>query len=210
LVAVQQNLTISWVTVGRSNEGPQLVRIGSGADPRQLAISAPRNAHMSETTEISTSPSRPKYKPVPASAPAPKFELPSFEVPKIEIPVVLRELAEKSVSQAKETYEKLKSAADEATDVLEETYATATKGASDLSLKLIEAARENTNAAFDFAAEIMTVKSLSDVVELSTRHTRKQYEAVAAQAKELTAIAQKVAVETSEPLKECLGKFKVA
>jgi phasin len=210
LVAVQQNLTISWVTVGRSNEGPQLVRIGSGADPRQLAISAPRNAHMSETTEISTSPSRPKYKPVPASAPAPKFELPSFEVPKIEIPVVLRELAEKSVSQAKETYEKLKSAADEATDVLEETYATATKGASDLSLKLIEAARENTNAAFDFAAEIMTVKSLSDVVELSTRHTRKQYEAVATQAKELTAIAQKVAVETSEPLKESLGKFKIA
>jgi phasin len=186
------------------------VRIGSGADPRWLAISAPRNADMSEATEISTSPSRPKYKPVPASAPAPKFELPSFEVPKIEIPVVLRELAEKSVSQAKETYEKLKSAADEATDVLEETYATATKGASDLSLKLIEAARENTNAAFDFAAEIMTVKSLSDVVELSTRHTRKQYEAVAAQTKELTAIAQKVAVETSEPLKESLGKFKVA
>ena len=122
----------------------------------------------------------PKAKSKPASTSAasafelPKFELPSFEVPKIEIPVVLRELAEKSVSQAKETYEKLKSAADEATDVLEETCATATKGASDLSLKLIEAARENTNAAFDFAAEIMTVKSFSDVVELSTRHTRKQ------------------------------------
>jgi len=162
---------------------------------------------MSEATETT---SRPKYKPVLAPASTPKFELPSFDLPKIEIPPVLRELAEKSVSQAKETYEKLKSAAEEATDVLEETCANASKGVSDYNLKLIEAARENTNAAFDFAAEIMTAKSLSDFVELSTRHTRKQYEAVTAQTKELAAIAQKAAVETSEPLKESLGKFKVA
>ena len=70
--------------------------------------------------------------------------------------------------------------------MLEETYATATKGVSDYGFKLIEAARENTNAAFDFAAELMTVKSLSEVVELSTRHGRKQYEAVTAQTKELS------------------------
>src|SRR6476619_920953 len=157
--------------VGRWTERPQRVRIGAGADPGWLAISGPRDAHMSGGTELSISRSRAKYKPVPASAPAPKFELPCFEVPKIEIPVVLRELAEKSVSQAKETYEKLKSAADEATDVLEDTYATATKGASDYGLKMIEAARANTNAAFDFATQLMTVKSLSEMVELSTAHT---------------------------------------
>jgi phasin len=128
----------------------------------------------------------------------------------MEIPAAFREIAEKSVSQAKETYERMRSAAEEATDVLEDTYATATKGVSDFGLKLIEAARENTNSAFDFATQLMTIKSLSEAVELSTAHTRKQYEAITAQSKELTAIAQKAAVDAAEPVKERFGKvFKV-
>jgi phasin len=166
---------------------------------------------MSEATENPTATSRAKYKPVPVTSATPKFELPNFEVPKMEIPAAFREFAEKGVSQAKETYEKMKLAAEEATDVLEDTYATATKGVSDYGLKVIEAARANTNSAFDFASQLMTVKSLSEVVELSTAHSRKQYEAVTAQTKELAAIAQKVAVATAEPVKESLGKvFKVA
>jgi phasin len=157
---------------------------------------------MSEAIETTKS----KSKAAAAPFEMPKFELPNFEMPKMEIPAAFRELAEKSVSQAKDTYEKMKSAAEEATDVLEDTYATATKGVSDYGLKVIEAARENTNAAFDFATELMTVKSLSEVVELSTAHTRKQFEALTAQSKELVAIAQKVASETAEPMKESFGK----
>src|SRR5690349_11252125 len=87
-----------------------------------------------------------------------KFEMPKFDLPKMEVPAAFREIAEKSVSQAKENYEKLKAAAEEATDVLEETYATATKGSTEYGIKLIETARINTNAAFDFFSEIITVK----------------------------------------------------
>jgi phasin len=141
----------------------------------------------------------------------PKFDMPHFDMPKMEIPAAFREFAEKSVSQAKENYEKMKSAAEEATDLLEGTYATATKGASDYGLKVIEAARINTNAAFDFASEIMAVKSFSDFVEVSTGHARKQFEALTAQTKELTALAQKVAADTTEPVKEKVTKaFKKA
>jgi phasin len=136
----------------------------------------------------------------------PKFEIPNFDLPKMEIPAAFREFAEKSVSQAKENYEKMKSAAEEATDVLEDTYATATKGASDYGLKVIEAARINTNACFDFATELMAVKSLSEMVELSTAHTRKQFEALTAQTKDLAALAQKVATESAEPLKDSVNK----
>jgi hypothetical protein len=57
----------------------------------------------------------------------------------------------------------------------------------------------------------MTVKSLSEAVEVSTAQARKQYEALAAQSKELAAIAQKVAADTAEPVKESLSKvFKAA
>src|SRR5215213_7317409 len=69
----------------------------------------------------------------------PRFEMPKFEMPKMEVPAAFREFAEKGASQAKENYEKLKAAAEEATDVLEDTYATAAKGASEYGLKVIEA-----------------------------------------------------------------------
>ena len=158
------------------------------------------------TEVIESTKSKSKAAAAAAAFEMPNFELPNFELPKMEIPAAFREMAEKSVSQAKETYEKMKSAAEEATDVLEDTYATASKGASDYGLKVIELARDNTNAAFDFASRLITVKSLSEAVELSTAHTRKQLEALTAQSKELAAIAQKVATDAAEPVKASFGK----
>ena len=131
----------------------------------------------------------------------PKFELPGFDLPKFEVPAAFREAAEKGVAQAKEGWEKMKSATEEATEVLEESYTTAAKGASEYGLKVIDAARTNTNAAFDFATEMATAKSLSELVELSTAHARKQFDTVSAQTKELTSLAQKVTADTVEPLK---------
>jgi len=136
----------------------------------------------------------------------PKFELPKFDMPKVEMPAAFRELAERGVAQAKDTYEKMKAAAEEATDVLETTYSTASKGASDYGLKMIEAARVNTNAAFDFAGELMAAKTLSEIVELSSTHARKQFEALTQQTKELNALAQKVATDTAEPIKSGVSK----
>src|SRR6202165_1001039 len=94
--------------------------------------------------------SNPKPKPVATSASAfemPKFEMPKFEMPKMEVPAAFREVAEKGVAQAKENYEKMKTAAEDATEMLEETYATASKGCSDYGLKLVETAKANSNAA---------------------------------------------------------------
>ena len=161
---------------------------------------------MSEATEGTAPTSGQRYKTAPAASKASKPETSSSAMPKMEIPAGFREFAEKGVSQAKETYEKMKSAAEEATDMLEDTYATATKGASDYGLKMIEVARENTNAAFDFSTQLMTVKSLSEMVELSTAHSRKQFETWTAQSKELVAIAQKAATDSIEPVKESFGK----
>ena len=44
------------------------------------------------------------------------------------------------------------------------------------------------------------------MVELSTAHARKQFEALTAQSKELSALAQKVATETAEPIKTGMNK----
>jgi phasin len=164
---------------------------------------------MSEATY--TNAPKSKAKPVTAASPVPgfefpKFEIPNFEMPKFEVPAAFREFAEKGVTHAKENYERMKAAAEEATDVLEDTYANATKGAADYGLKLIEATRNNTNAAFDFYTELMAVKSYSEVIELSTAHARKQFEAVTAQTKDLAALAQKVATDTAEPIRGSVSK----
>jgi len=135
----------------------------------------------------------------------PRFALPKFEVPKMEVPAAFREIAEKSVTQAKDNWEKIKAATEEATDLIEGSYATASRGAADYNLKLIEAARANTNANFDYAGQLLAVKSLSEAVELSTAHLRKQFDTLNAQTKELTALAQRVATDTVEPLKESVN-----
>lgn len=134
----------------------------------------------------------------------PKFEMPKFEFPKVEFPPAFREIAEKSIAQAKEGYEKMRTAAEDATEVLEETYATASKGASDYGLKLVETARANSNAAFDLFGRLLTAKSYSEVVELSTGFMRSQFDTATAQAKDLADHAQKVATETAAPMKESL------
>jgi phasin len=132
----------------------------------------------------------------------PKFEMPKFDIPSMEVPAAFREFAEKGISQAKDNYEKMKSAAEEATDLMEETYATASKGASDYGTKVVESVRANANAAFDLFGQLLTAKSYSEFVELSTGYLRSQFDTVTAQAKDLAAHAQKVATETAEPIKE--------
>lgn len=171
--------------------------------------------------EVASAPA-PKSKPKAVPAPAaemkfempkfemPKFEMPKFEIPTMEIPPAFREFAEKGLAQAKDNYEKIKTAAEQATDVLEDTYATASKGCSGYGLKVIETARANSNAAFDLFGELMTAKSTSEVVELTTAYLRTQFDTVTAQAKELAEHAQKVATETAEPIKESFSSFSKA
>ena len=166
---------------------------------------------MPETAASSATKSKPK--PVAVAAPAfempkfemPKFDMPKFEMPKFEVPPVFREFAEKGIAQAKENYEKCKSAAEQATDVLEDTYSTASKGCASYGLKVIETTRANTDAAFDLMCELMGAKSYAEVVELTSAFMRKQFDAMIAQTKELSEHAQKVATDTVEPIKESIS-----
>jgi hypothetical protein len=66
--------------------------------------------------------------------------------------------------------------------------------------------RVNVNASFDYTRELLGSKSLADAVELSASHIRKQFESLSAQAKTLSALAQKVATETAGPIKAGVSK----
>jgi phasin len=112
-----------------------------------------------------------------------------------------REIADKGIAQAKANFDKAKVATDEGTDLFKNSYATAAKGATDYNLKFIEIARANTNTAFDYAHAMLAVKSVPEFFELSTAHARKHFEMMTAQTQELTALAQKMTTDITEPLK---------
>ena len=133
-------------------------------------------------------------------------EMPKFEMPKMEVPEMVREIAEKGVKQAKEGYDKMKAAAEDTTDLLETTYTAASKGATEFNMKALEALRANVNASFDFTTAMFGTKTLAEAADISTAHFRAQFEALSAQAKELSSLAQKIPTETSEPIKTGVSK----
>jgi hypothetical protein len=92
--------------------------------------------------------------------------------------------------QAKETYE--------ATDLVKNGYLTAVKGTQDYQTKILEFTQTNTKAAFDFGQKLMGVKSPPEFIELCAEHTRKQFETLTEQAKEVLAIGQKLTLTTTE------------
>jgi phasin len=129
-----------------------------------------------------------------------------YEMPRVEVPEIMREFAERGVQQAKENYARFKSAADGATDLLEESYTSASRSAAEFNLKALDALRNNVNSAFDYTRDLLAAKTLADAVELSSAHMRKQFETLTAQAKDLAAAAQKVATDASEPIKTGVSK----
>ncbi len=118
-------------------------------------------------TEVTTAAAKSHTaKPAARAFGSPKYEIPKWDLPRMEIPEALRETAEKGLAQAKDTCEKAKLAAGQATDLLKDTYATTAKGATDYNLKIIEFARTNTNTAFEYALQLMGVKHPSEFVAL--------------------------------------------
>ena len=93
-------------------------------------------------------------------------------------------MAEKSASQARDAYAKLKSAGEEATGLVEETFENARDGALAFSAKAIDAAKTNSDASFALARDMFGAKTMSEVVELQSAFARKQFEAVTEQMKE--------------------------
>jgi phasin len=126
--------------------------------------------------------------------------------PKTDATQAFSAMAEKGSAQAKEAFEKMSTATAGAAALIKDSYSTAVKGAQDYNNKVLEFAQTNTEAAFGFAQKLSDVKSPSDFIELSTEHSRKQFETLTEQTKELAALAQKVTLATAEPLKTGVTK----
>ena len=80
----------------------------------------------------------------------------------MEIPEVFREFVEKSSVQLREGYEKMRSTAEQANDLLVDSHTTWSKGVLNFNLRAIDAARANSNGIFDLLSKLVSAKSYSE------------------------------------------------
>jgi phasin len=137
------------------------------------------------------------------------FAFPAFDPAKVTDSY--REFAEKGVAQSKEAYAKMKTAAEDATKVMESTLETAQAGTVELGLKAIDTMRVNTENTFSHLEALLGVKSVAEMIELQSSFLRKQVETSVDQAKAWQSSVRKVAEDVSKPGKSAVEKtFKDA
>ncbi|MBA5778338.1 phasin [Stappia sp. F7233] len=166
---------------------------------------------MTETT-VAKAPRAKSTKSAAAKAAFPNFE--AFSMPNLEVPAAAREMAEKSIEQARDAYAKVKTVAEDATDLLEDTFESTRQGALDFQFKALDAAKANTDATFKFMKDVLGAKTVAEVIELQSSFARSQFDAVSGQVKDLQDFSVKVATEVGEPVKAAFEKsfsaFKAA
>ena len=89
---------------------------------------------------------------------------------------------------ARESFGKTLETGAETVRGVQEGITSALENVRDLNVRLIEMARVNTDASFDFAREVAEAEEPSHLVEAWTTHATKQFDLLTKQASELTTL----------------------
>jgi len=114
-----------------------------------------------------------------------------------EIPATVRDLASKSVDQAREAYNRFLEATRQAHDVVAKSTDVIANGAREINEKAVKYTEANLQANFDLAHRLVNAKDIKEALDIQTQFARQQMETFAHQAQELTRLvaqsAQKAA-----------------
>ncbi|MGH6925148.1 MAG: phasin [Propylenella sp.] len=130
----------------------------------------------------------------------------AFAYPKFEVPEIVRSLAEQGLKQTREVYARAKNAAEEATDLLEDSLETSRKSMRDAQFKTLDMAKANADATFELLRQLLTVTSVSDAVQLQTAFARERFEAFVDFSKDVQEMMSKAGAEAGKPAKAILDK----
>ena len=118
------------------------------------------------------------------------------------VPESVRALAEKTVTQTREAYERGKDSLEDSIGAMERSLDAAGQGATAFNRKVVELAQRNLTSGFDLAKNLASAKNLAEIVELQSAFIRDQFEVFASQAGEIRTLTTKIAADTSEPIKD--------
>jgi phasin len=108
--------------------------------------------------------------------------------PEFEIPATVREIAGRSVEQAKDAYGRFVDAAKQAQDMVAKSTDVMASGAKEMNEKVFSFTETNARAAFEVASRLAQARDVKEVLEIQTQFARSQMEAYAQQAQELARI----------------------
>jgi phasin len=117
------------------------------------------------------------------------------------VPEGVRALAEKTVAQTREAYDRSSDAFDASLTTFERSFEAAGQGATAFNRKIVDIARRNVDASFDLARSLAGAKDLSDIVQLQAAFWRKQFDVLMAQAEEVRALSTKITADAADPIK---------
>lgn len=109
--------------------------------------------------------------------------------PSYEIPSDMRDMAEKSVDQARRAFDGFMTAAQRAAGQADSTAA----NAKSMGSKAMGFAENNVRSAFDLAQKLVRAKDLQEVLALQSDYAKSQMSVIQEQAKELGSMVQSTA-----------------
>jgi hypothetical protein len=111
-----------------------------------------------------------------------------------------RRFADKNTRVARETIERSVSAAEEGIKGAEQRLSSSLASLRELNIKLIDMAHANADEVFDLAHDVASAQAPSDLAAIWSAHAKRQFEMMTTQTRELTAMGQKLAARSTEPL----------
>jgi len=114
-----------------------------------------------------------------------------------EIPLELRQLAEKSVDEARRAFDNFVVAAQKATTSLEGPAAAAQSGSKEMHDKVRTFAERNVATCFEFAQKFVHAKNIQEVMQIQAELVKTQLQAITAQTTELAGAAVKTVIEVT-------------
>lgn len=110
-----------------------------------------------------------------------------------EIPEQMREVADKSVGQARKAVEQFLDATQKAVASAEGSLKSAGEGAGDLSRQSLAFMEQNIAASFDLAQRLVQARTVEEMAALQQEFMRRQMTAAAEQGKHLGAMMERAA-----------------
>jgi phasin len=117
------------------------------------------------------------------------------------IPEGVRALAESTVDQTREAYDRSTDAFEASVATFEKSFDAAGRGAAAFNRKIVDIAQRNLSSGFDLAKSLAGAKTLTDMVEVQAAFWRKQFGTMTAQAEEVRELSTKMTADTAEAIK---------
>lgn len=121
-----------------------------------------------------------------------------MQPPRFEIPEQVREVADKSVGQARKAFEQFLDATQKAMATAESSARSVTEGAADVSRQSLAFVEENVAASFDLAQRLVQARTPQEIAALQQEYIRRQMKALTEQGKQLGEMAARASTEAGK------------